>query len=400
MSRTLVIILSETRAHELTFDNFKKNVIDELDADLCVCIGVKPDYDYTNPFYTLSKHKFVYQEPTDFGNAFEYAYNIITSNRISKYEKMDNINTLYGKISSPQQSTTNITYYGVSDKFTNVEDYNDDEIVVHTNDFKNDVWKNQMYGIKNARNNNNNVVNQYNVITYKKHLHWREFLKIKDQFMGGVMDPHHQHPGSAGILIFFRWFLLKNLVENDLISQYDRFVITRSDFIYQLPHPKLHNMDEKYIWIPDGENYGGYTDRHVVLSKRNIESYLDIFNQLVLKSNTYFIKMNIRSKKNWNLERLIAFHLEQHKIRRFVKKMPYIMYSVRTMNGTTRWKMGKYSTELGYCIKYQSEYEKSCSFKKMIEKSQSSSSSSSSSSSHDNFYTWCIHNLNHTNTNT
>ena len=39
--------------------------------------------------------------------------------------------------------------------------------------------------------------------------------------MGGVMDPHHQHPGSAGILIFFRWFLLKNLVENDLISQYE-----------------------------------------------------------------------------------------------------------------------------------------------------------------------------------
>jgi len=34
MSKTLVIVLSETRAHELTFDNFKKNVIDELNADL------------------------------------------------------------------------------------------------------------------------------------------------------------------------------------------------------------------------------------------------------------------------------------------------------------------------------------------------------------------------------
>ena len=48
MSKTLVIILSETRASELTFDSFKKNVIDTLNADLCVCIGVKPDYDYTN----------------------------------------------------------------------------------------------------------------------------------------------------------------------------------------------------------------------------------------------------------------------------------------------------------------------------------------------------------------
>jgi hypothetical protein len=48
MSNTLVIILSETRASELTFDSFKKNVLDELNADLCVCIGVKPDYDYNN----------------------------------------------------------------------------------------------------------------------------------------------------------------------------------------------------------------------------------------------------------------------------------------------------------------------------------------------------------------
>ena len=51
MPKTLVIILSETRAHELTFDNFKKNVIDELNADLCLCIGIKPDYDYNNPLF-------------------------------------------------------------------------------------------------------------------------------------------------------------------------------------------------------------------------------------------------------------------------------------------------------------------------------------------------------------
>ena len=81
MSKTLVIILSETRASELTFDNIKKNVIDELNADLCVCIGVKPDYDYKNPFYNLAKYKFLYNEPEDFGDAFEYAYNIIIKDK-------------------------------------------------------------------------------------------------------------------------------------------------------------------------------------------------------------------------------------------------------------------------------------------------------------------------------
>ena len=57
MSKTLVVILSETRASELTFDSFKKNVIDELNADLCLCIGVKSDYDYNNSFYNLAKYK-------------------------------------------------------------------------------------------------------------------------------------------------------------------------------------------------------------------------------------------------------------------------------------------------------------------------------------------------------
>ena len=33
MSKTLVIILSETRAHELTFNNFKDNLLNPLNAD-------------------------------------------------------------------------------------------------------------------------------------------------------------------------------------------------------------------------------------------------------------------------------------------------------------------------------------------------------------------------------
>jgi len=206
---------------------------------------------------------------------------------------MNNINGLYGKLQYPEQSTENISYYGLYDNI-NINKYDDDEIVVHTKDFHNNLWKNQVYGIKHS---NTNLITQDNVITYKKHLYWREFLKVKDQFLGGVKDKNNQHPGSAGILIFFRWFLLKNLIDGDLINKYDRFIITRSDFIYQLPHPKVELMNENCIWIPNCENYGGYTDRHVVLSKNNIESYLNIFNNIVLKSNEYFMK----TKTNWNL---------------------------------------------------------------------------------------------------
>ena len=238
MNKTLVIVLSETRAHELTFNSFKKNVIDELNADLCLCIGITPDYDYNNPFYNLAKYKFLYDEPDDFGDAFDYAYNILSKD-IQKYEKIENKNALYGKLRYPKQTTANITYHGDYDSNTNIQQYNDDALVIHSKDFPDEGWKNQIYGINNS--DQSNLIVQENVSTYiknKQHLHWREFLKIKDQFLGGIKDKNHQHSGSAGILIFFRWYLLKNLIDNDLINKYDRFIITRSDYIYQLPHPK------------------------------------------------------------------------------------------------------------------------------------------------------------------
>ncbi len=289
--KTLVIILSETRAFELTFNNFKENVIDILDADLALCIGVKQDYNYENPFYKLAKYHFLYDEPDDYSTSFDYAYNKIINN--------------------------NLDY----------EIYNNSE---------------------------------------HKRIYWRQFLKIKDQFLGGIKDDIDQHPGSAGILIFFRWFLLKNLINNNLINIYDRFIITRSDFIYQLPHPKMSILDEKYIWIPNSEYYGGYTDRHVILSKNNIELYLNILNNMVLQSNKYFNGMNNYNITNWNLEKLIKFHLEQNNISNLVKHFPYISYAVRNIDGTTRWSKGTFSDELGYYIKYSKEYDISSQYKNKL----------------------------------
>lgn len=358
MSKVLVIVLSETRASELTFNSFKKNVIDELNADLCVCIGVKPDYDYNNPFYQLAKYRFTYNEPDDFGDAFEYAYNILTQNR-PKYECLKNVNGLFGKIHHPEQTTDNISYYG--EAIDQVDIFNDDEIVVHTNEFPDDLWKNKVYGIKHS---DNVLVHQENVTTYKKSLYWREFLKI--HFLGwGVKGAITEHPASSGILIFFRWFLLKQLIDNGLIEQYDRFIITRSDYIYQLPHPKVDLMSDN-IWIPDSEQYGGYTDRHVILSKNTIVPYLNIFNNMVIRSNEYFMNMII---KDWNLEQLIKMHLEKNNVIHLVKEFPYIMYSVRNINGTSRWAQGDFSPELGYYIKYSTEYSKSCFYKNLFQQS-------------------------------
>lgn len=363
--KTLVIILSETRAHELTFDGFKKNVLDELNADLCICIGTKSDYDVSNPFYQQAKYRFLYNEPDDFGDAFEYAYNTLSECK-PIYECLQNINFLYGQISKQQCSSDNITYYGGIENIPPWNECKDDEIVVHTKDFPDTLWKNQVYGVKNSIFGRDGI-HQEHVHTYKKPLYWREFLKIQNQIFGGVKDSQYQHPGSAGILIFFRWFLYKNILENNLLEKYDRFIITRSDFIYQLPHPPIELLDPHFIWIPNGEHYGGYTDRHVVLSRTNLQVYLNILHCMVFRSNEYFMKM--MHKSDWNLEQLIKFHLEQNGVGHLVKEIPYVMYAVRPVNGTTRWSSGHFSDSLGYYIKYLTEFEKSNYYKQEFEKS-------------------------------
>jgi len=241
---------------------------------------------------------------------------------------LNNVNALHSKIQYPKQMTNNITYYGDID--TNINNlinlnYNDDEIVIITKN--NQEWSNQIYGIKNS--DNNNLIIQNDIITLKKPLHWRKFLEIKDNYLGGIKDNLNQQAGSGAIQIFYRWFLLKNLIENNLIDKYDRFVITRSDYIYKLPHPKVERMNPINIWIPDYEHYDGYTDKHAILSKTNIKSYLNILNNMVQKSNEYYMKMKNINKNNWNIEQLIKFHLEQNNVINLIKEFPYIMYTCR-----------------------------------------------------------------------
>ena len=126
-------------------------------------------------------------------------------------------------------------------------------------------------------------------------------------------------------------------------------------------------MNNQFIWIPDEEHYYGLTDRHVVLGKQKIEAYLNILNHFILRSNEYFMKM--KNKTDWNLEQLIVFHLQQNNVLHLVKQFPYVMYSVRNINGTTRWSQGIYSNHFNYYIKYESEYNKSSYYQRIFEKS-------------------------------
>jgi hypothetical protein len=358
MSKTLVIVLNDTLSSGSTFDNFKTNMIDELNADLCLIIDDSHEISENDQFYNLAKFKFSYTKPNNLEAAFDYVHNFLSKDK-PKYEKYDNTNALRPMIAHPRSEERGIVFYpDVDEDNINLNDYDEDEIVIHTKDVPDPTWKRITYGIQKSDHNNLNP--EKHVITYKKSLYWQDFLVLKEGIFEGIREEYNNHQDlgrdSTGILFFLRWFVFKNLKDNDLINNYDRFIITKKNFIYELPHPKLEIMDENYIWIPDNEHYYGYPDRHIVLSKKNIEPYLNLLNELVLKSNEYFMRMF--TSYRWDLEQLMHIHIQINDRLKQIKTFPHIMYSVKNRNGSID-------------VEFKDEYEVSNKIKEVCEKSKS-----------------------------
>ena len=249
--KTLVIILGQIRAHELTYQNIKNNLIDRLNADLAIC--TTSQFDSNNPFFTNSLYKFIFNDENNYYKILENEY-YQTINNYS-YQKISNTNILNNKIFHKTTPNTkcfdkNINYLGQFKNF-NPDDFNDEILVHFNNNFNISHFKNTLFSVNDS--SNYTTSNEENVDLYKKRIDFSKFNFIFNK-------------KSFGIRIFLHWFLLKNLKEQNLINKYDKFIITRSDFIFKLPHPQIDLFDDKYIWFPDGEHYRGLSDRHVVIS--------------------------------------------------------------------------------------------------------------------------------------
>lgn len=277
-TRTLVCVLGETREHERTWSSFKKFVLDNLHADLALCIGVDSNYDFSNPFWQFARYKFSVPEYDDWGLAYEWAHSLLSESKANKSD-------------------------------------------------------------------------------------WRILLNVGDQWLGGIKDDRQQ-PGSAGILLFLRWFLLRSLFSENLLSRYERVIVTRSDFIWRAPHPPIGELSPERIWVPDSEGYGGVTDRHAILSSSNIKNYLDVLTPVLLNPNQ--IKIEMSGHNNWNLERVLAHFSKRDSSCINFGYFPHPMFSVRSWGGQTRWSRGEWNDDLGAYIKYRNEFEMSDSISKII----------------------------------
>jgi hypothetical protein len=263
--KTLVCVIASTRANQLTWGNFRRFVIDELQADLALCISCESDYDYENPFWRNSTYRFTIPEYNDYYNAFEL-----------------------------------------------IESFN----------------------------------------AQKSNFNWNELLTIGNNLFGGVRRPGIH--GTGGILLFFKSLLLKNIEISGLLNKYDRFVITRSDFYWMSPHPTLDLLDPNFVWVPDGQAAFGFTDRHVVLSSKNIVEYLTLLDLLLTGDKTAL--QSVANRTGMNLESFYYSYYNQKDDLKTIKRFPYIMCLVRGESDDTKSVIGTYHPRLRCYVKNAPEY--------------------------------------------
>lgn len=271
---TLVCVIGETRGASATWRAFKSNVLEALDADLALCIGVNSEYDYSNPFWQHAIYRWCVNEQFDFASQI-------------------------------------------------------------------DTLAERLLGVKKRKN-------------------WRQLIRDGGGFMfgglcklGGNTEWAH---ASGGILLYFRHVLKQKIEENSICSKYDWVIVTRSDYMWNMAHPRVHFRGERKIWIPDGEQYGGFTDRHAVLPTELVAQYLGVLESMV-HHQAYYSEMLRRNPGNSNLETLIKLHLNFFGLSESIGMFPYCMYTVRAPGQqASGWSKGEYLDRFGNYVKYPSEH--------------------------------------------
>ncbi|KAL7539681.1 hypothetical protein ACHAXR_010778 [Thalassiosira sp. AJA248-18] len=164
-----------------------------------------------------------------------------------------------------------------------------------------------------------------------------------------LFGPLKGFDGSGMLIFMIRWFLVQRILEHDILNKYDRFVVTRNDHFYLCPHhfSKL-DLRNDTIWIPEGEDWGGYTDRHLVVGKENLLDSLDIMPQLIEKPFVF------EHGKHHNTERFVKSVWASKNLT--VKKFPRVMFTCCT-NFDSGWKKAKIGSGIPNVLaKYMEEY--------------------------------------------
>lgn len=185
---------------------------------------------------------------------------------------------------------------------------------------------------------------------------WRErlFSMTDPSRVGNILlGAAYNISGSGALVFMFRFYLSEKLIEYNLLSQYNRFVVTRSDHYYLCVHD-LNQLSNDYLWVPTGSDYFGICDRHFIANNETILSALDILPPLVRQPEAYKEQLTTYP---YNTERFLLLRWEESGLSNSIRRFDRNMFLVAGNSDDTRWKpKGRYIQSLDVYLKYSQEY--------------------------------------------
>ena len=166
--------------------------------------------------------------------------------------------------------------------------------------------------------------------------------------LGGVGNT----TGSGAIIFWYRWFVSQLLLEeHHYLHQYDYFVITRNDHYYACPlHIPL--VDPDVLWIPEGEDYAGLSDRFLWVHRNHVLSALNILPPLLAHPERY-----PRSLQKASTEQFLRHRFKEQGLLTKVRRFPRTLYTCGLPQDGSRWATLQDNVDgLPIYYKYTTEY--------------------------------------------
>ena len=164
--------------------------------------------------------------------------------------------------------------------------------------------------------------------------------------------------GSGIIVTYWRDYLSTCLTE-DIVSQYDWFVFTRSDFYWNIPHPSVNLLSDDHIYIQDSEYHGGVPDRHFIVPKRLVRLFIGLSSPVFCDPIGLIGRVDASHSPALNIEAYLKFRLQELGLLSSVLALPQLGFLVRSPDEDSRHSMGELHRGLGLYIKYITEFRAS-----------------------------------------
>ena len=159
---------------------------------------------------------------------------------------------------------------------------------------------------------------------------------------------------THGVHIYYHKMRVRELVlDRDLWTKYDWFVIARTDMLWLAPHVDFREFPPCAM-IPEGEDWGGVNDRHFVCHRDHVIQALSQWD--VVTDDDHPLWRVLLQHRELNTEQCLALYLDHHRIP--VRRFQSAGFLTGTPTSYTGWAGIKHDPLHSFHYKYKSEYER------------------------------------------